>query len=419
MWVYDKMKQDRPPTRERNWMSKLTGWARANTNNGDFVADQRSWVLLVANAAAIALMLGLLIFQSTIRAEPYNTATLVALYLILGGSIISLLALRFVSYMVAAHIAVGMAMAGIWFLNAWYAGETEIKTETVYLVVVSGLPALLLGRVWTAIYGAGTLMVVFYITSVLGRQGELGTRAVMDFLADTSIAVLFIVFLTFIISDIYSRALERVRRLLERQQRQNIELVQMAALVEQSEAQKRQFYRDTIYSITDGKLSICDHGELRPLTASAQVEFDVPDAESVSRARQEVRRYGEDQGLGGERLESFIIAAGEAITNMVKHAEGGRVYAGRTDDSIWVACEDHGPGIESLTLPRAVLLRGFSTKPSLGLGYSVILETADRVLLKTDETGTIVVIFRRIHPESRELSAEHLPDTWQASSSGQ
>lgn len=393
-------------------MSRITGWVRANANNNDFVSDQRAWVVLVTDVVALVSLIGLLATHGLLRDEPYSTPTLIVIYLVIAGASVSLLLLRFVGYHLASHTTVAAAMLGVWFLNTWYAGVAGPKTDTVYLVAVSALPALLLGRVWMIVYGAGTLLVISYVASVLGRSGVLDHGMVLDYLVDSSLAVVFVVFFTFIISDIYSRALNRVRRLLDRQQRQNEELVRMRELCEVSESQKRQFYRDTIFSITDGKLSICDVSEIRPLVASADVSFDVLDAASTSAVRHEVREYLERQGLTGELLDSFAIAVGEAITNMVKHANGGRVYVGRSEDSVWVACEDHGSGIESLTLPRAVLLRGFSTKPSLGLGYSVILEVADRVLLKTDETGTTVALFKRVHPVHQDVSIGRLPDTW-------
>lgn len=406
----DGKTRGRRPRKASPPLSRLSDLLRLGADSGDFVSGQRAWVVLVTDVVSLFL-LGLLVLQGLFRPEPYSTASSAVLYLLVCGAVLSLVVLKVLGHRAASHVTVAAAMLGVWFLNVWFAFQPGIKTDTVYLVAMSVLPALLLGGLWTGVYAVGTLLVVFYVASAMGRTGT-GTAAVMDYLVDTSAAVLFVVFLTVIISDIYTRALDRVRRLLDRQKRQNAELIRMAHLVEQSEAQKRQFYRETIHSITDGKLSICDSSEIRPLLASAELELTVPDAASVSSVRGETKGYLARQGLEGGELESFIVAAGEAITNLVKHADGGRVYSGTADDSVWVACEDRGSGIESLTLPKAVLLRGFSTKPSLGLGYSVILEIADRVLLKTDESGTIVVLFKRLHPVPLDVSVGHLPDTW-------
>jgi PAS domain S-box-containing protein len=178
------------------------------------------------------------------------------------------------------------------------------------------------------------------------------------------------------------------------------------------EAQKRHFYRDTILSVTDGKLDICEPPELRPYIRTAKVKIDVTQAADVGPARKVVDEFCREHGLKGERLDTFMIGVGEAITNAIKHAGRGRVYAGVRDGSVWVAVADKGPGIGSLILPRATLLRGFSTKPSLGLGYTIMLEVSDHILLKTGDTGTTVLLMRGLVEPQIEWVPEALPDTW-------
>ena len=190
-------------------------------------------------------------------------------------------------------------------------------------------------------------------------------------------------------------------------ERKNVE----QALAE-TEAQKRQFYRDTILSVTDGKLDICDPPEIRPYLSRAEIRIRVSAPAEVSPARREIERYCRDRGAAPERLDLFMIGVGEAITNAVKHAEAGRVYAGVIDGSVWVGVVDRGRGISSLILPKATLLRGYSTKPSLGLGYTIMLEIADKILLKTGERGTIVILVRQIVEPEVEVTSAQLPDTW-------
>ncbi len=180
----------------------------------------------------------------------------------------------------------------------------------------------------------------------------------------------------------------------------------------QLEAHKREFYRETILSVTDGKLDICEPSEVNAYIARARLKVDVGRAEDVSKARHEVAGFCRELGLTGERLDAFITGAGEAITNAVKHALKGRVYAGRIQDSVWVGVADRGPGISSLILPKATLLRGFSTKPSLGLGYTIMLGVSDRVLLKTGQRGTTVVLTRAVKRTGVAASAGQLPDIW-------
>ena len=179
------------------------------------------------------------------------------------------------------------------------------------------------------------------------------------------------------------------------------------------EAQKRKFYRDTILSVTDGKLDICDSARIKPYLSNTQKEISVCDAAEVSSARKEVEEFCLDAGMDGERLSSYLVGIGEAITNAVKHGGEGQVYAGAADGEVWTAVSDKGEGIESLILPQATLQRGFSTKPSMGLGYSIMLEVADQVLLKTGRRGTTVVLVKTIQEKDETLSVEDLPDTWE------
>ena len=178
------------------------------------------------------------------------------------------------------------------------------------------------------------------------------------------------------------------------------------------ECQKRSFYRETILSVTGGKLDICDWPDVEPFVVRAKKSVEVDDASQVAKARREVERFCLEHGLEQQRLHDFAVGVGEAVTNAIKHGVHGSVHVGGDDESVWVVASDQGSGIESLILPRAVLLRGFSTKPSLGLGYSIMLEVCDRILLCTGESGTTVVLIKQKAEQDLALTGEHLPDTW-------
>jgi PAS domain S-box-containing protein len=158
--------------------------------------------------------------------------------------------------------------------------------------------------------------------------------------------------------------------------------------------QKRQFYRETILSVTGGRLEICDHSEIAGYIERAELRTVVTSAEDTTSARIEVEEYLRAKGLDEDRTRLFIMGVGEAITNSIKHAPRGDVYAGTADDCVWVAISDQGKGIESLLIPKVVLLQGYSTKPSMGMGYSIMLDVSDRILLATGEPGTIVLLMK-------------------------
>ena len=53
---------------------------------------------------------------------------------------------------------------------------------------------------------------------------------------------------------------------------------------------------------------------------------------------------------------------------------------------------DDGPGIDFRTLPHATLQRGFSTESSLGMGFTIMLQVCERVLLSSRPGRTSVVL---------------------------
>jgi PAS domain S-box-containing protein len=202
-----------------------------------------------------------------------------------------------------------------------------------------------------------------------------------------------------------------IASLRAREERRASELARRT-LEQRLDEHKRRFYRETILSVTNGKLYICDISDVQQYISNAQMKTEVMRASEIGQARNEVAVFCNSQGLHGEPLNTFLIGVGEAITNALKHGGYGRVYAGKTDDEIWVGVEDRGPGIESLILPHAVLQRGFSTKPSLGLGYSIMLDVADRILLKTGPYGTTVILIKSL-TEKVVIALDTIPDTWE------
>ncbi len=178
------------------------------------------------------------------------------------------------------------------------------------------------------------------------------------------------------------------------------------------ENQKWQFYRDTIRSVTGGKLDVVDETQVMPYISVARLRTEVGTPMEAGDARRQAERFCADQGLQGERLETFTLGFGEAIANAVKHGVRGTVYAGTIEAGVWVGVEDKGAGINSLILPRATLGRWFSTKPSLGLGYSIMLDVSDRIRLKTDQWGTTLILMKMFQEPAASLSAKILPDTW-------
>jgi PAS domain S-box-containing protein len=177
-----------------------------------------------------------------------------------------------------------------------------------------------------------------------------------------------------------------------------------------AEEEKRRFYRETILSATDGKLDICEPTDVEPYVSEASLSLEVRQPADLRKALAEVGCLCRGLGFEEDTLWGFAIGLGEAVTNAIKHASGGRVYAGVYGKEVWAGIADQGPGIESILLPSSVLRRGFSTKTSMGFGYAIMLDVSDRILLSTGPEGTTVILIK--NRSAGASSLESLPDTW-------
>ena len=78
--------------------------------------------------------------------------------------------------------------------------------------------------------------------------------------------------------------------------------------------------------------------------------------------------------------------------NAVVHAGGGAAHIHTDMGKVQVWIEDAGRGIDINHLPNATLGRGFTTAGSLGHGFFMMLNFADRIYLLTGPDGTTVVL---------------------------
>ncbi len=176
-------------------------------------------------------------------------------------------------------------------------------------------------------------------------------------------------------------------------------------------AQQRAFLKDVLLATTDGVLRLCDNDDELPEPLPLIEDFAgtsgvlLISAPVLRTFRHRVDAVAATCGLPKERRYDLLTAVGEASMNVVVHAhEGagsgqvrGDVARGRVQ--VWVT--DSGPGIPVHRIHRAVLERGFTTAGSLGHGFFLLLKTADRAYLRTQEgVGTTMVLEKdRTPPE--------------------
>ncbi len=173
------------------------------------------------------------------------------------------------------------------------------------------------------------------------------------------------------------------------------------------EREQVEFYRRTISAATSGRLIITDPQEILQAAGPKVAEWDILGPQDIKTVRKGVEETAGAAGIEDPRLGELVVAVGEAATNAVKHAGGGRASFHRSDDVVTVVVSDRGAGIPALSLPDVALRPGYSTAGTLGMGYKVMIQFADRVLLATGPEGTVVALEMRIHP-SKHRAEESL-----------
>lgn len=93
-------------------------------------------------------------------------------------------------------------------------------------------------------------------------------------------------------------------------------------------------------------------------------------------------------GLTGDRLQGFVLAVNEVITNVVLHAGGqGRAVLWLAGGSAWCTVTDSGPGIPAHYLRPAEVPDSFEVG---GRGIWLAHQLCDEVTVATGPIGTTI-----------------------------
>lgn len=177
----------------------------------------------------------------------------------------------------------------------------------------------------------------------------------------------------------------------------------------QAEVEKKHFYHEVIRAVTQDKLHLVDADEIEQ-PGELILDRSVNSLDDFAALRAELREVAQSSGMEQANAEDLVLMVGEAVTNAIKHASGGRCVVTTTDDRIIARVSDRGAGIQFASLPASVLTAGFSTKVSLGMGYTIMLQLADQIRLATGPHGTVVQLEKWIHPEKHLRPP--LPASW-------
>ena len=155
----------------------------------------------------------------------------------------------------------------------------------------------------------------------------------------------------------------------------------------------RRAYVDVIDAVTGGKLILLTDEEL-----AGQLGVPLMPPASVIAPRDLAEARAAIASTATERFPEWApgtdvrTPVGEALVNALRHAGGGTYQVFAREATLQVLVRDEGPGIDFRTLPHATLQRGFSTESSLGMGFTIMLQVCERVLLSSRPGRTSVVL---------------------------
>lgn len=151
-------------------------------------------------------------------------------------------------------------------------------------------------------------------------------------------------------------------------------------------------YREAILAVTGGRLHLTTPEEIARFAQDGVIlaSGEVNQAADVARARAVLADLLETFPL--RRRHGILVCLSEALTNVVKHAQNGKWAALQVPSGLRLAVEDTGPGIKLAELPKATLMQHYSTKKSLGSGFTLMLYYSDRIYLATGQGGTSLIL---------------------------
>ncbi|NPV27059.1 MAG: ATP-binding protein [Firmicutes bacterium] len=153
-----------------------------------------------------------------------------------------------------------------------------------------------------------------------------------------------------------------------------------------------QAYREAIAAVTGGRLYLVNGEEIEKVVSEGTelAKGEVWQTHDLPEARQAIRDAL--PVLDNRSWHAIALCLSEALTNTLKHAGGGCWQVRQSGDAVRIIVQDRGPGIKTSELAQATLMQHYSTKNSMGCGFTLMLYYADYLYLNTGPSGTTLVL---------------------------
>lgn len=161
--------------------------------------------------------------------------------------------------------------------------------------------------------------------------------------------------------------------------------------------EKKAFYREVLNTVSHGRFHLVD-AEKIPTTGTEVLDRPL-DNLNYARIRAELPRLAHQIGLTEQQASDLVVVFGEAASNAIKHGVDGHCQVFTRPEGLVVRVSDRGPGIRTEQLPATLFESGFSTKVSLGMGFTLMLQLSDTIWLATGPEGTVLQAELTVQPQ--------------------
>jgi len=151
-------------------------------------------------------------------------------------------------------------------------------------------------------------------------------------------------------------------------------------------------YQDVIRTLSKEKIYLCVHEqELLGKLGDYIGSISIHNVDDVPRSREFVSKYVLNYNVS-KSIKEVLLAVSEATTNLIKHATDGEISLFSKEGAFQVLIADKGSGIPLHELPKTILVSGYSSKRSLGRGFSLMEAFSDKVMVYTSSDGTKILL---------------------------
>ncbi|MEH7381321.1 ATP-binding protein [Bacillus sp. JJ1533] len=165
--------------------------------------------------------------------------------------------------------------------------------------------------------------------------------------------------------------------------------------LKQADDGKWEVYRDVILAATQGKFLLIKEDEVEGFKEGIVFcENTIKNRSDIPNCRNQAKEILESKHISKTLVMTWLLVLSEAITNTIKHAEEGKMtlIEDTAKKEVRFIIEDKGPGFNLQDLPKMALLEGYSTKKSMGQGFTLMMKMTKQVTLYTSPQGSTIIL---------------------------